>query len=497
MRRHLARFSVLSLLAGLLVASGGVAAQAADPPLRRTAVLDRVAADQADAPQRRLVRVAVTQDLRSQRVSAVGTYAAAPTAETSSALYVWLGRLVGGECQRAILIAGGAGEDGTAGTFYGPDGAATTPIAVTRSQSGASVSLASAASASIGGAAWDCADAASVNTAGTAAYTVLRTTSLGETYAPRMQLDAGPPLQGADRGKWTTIEVDVRNDGKGPASGVRLKASGKGLKIRQPAAIGGLDARRTTSRTVRVKLRSSKPRQLTLRVSADGGYTATQRISIAHRAQPRKVRSVAGRYYWGFKTGQFDRGWDNVAVWFVNGRFAHVGFPRKAGKPTCRKASKQCQRYSFDRRTGKVRIGSLRGKVTTEGLQLGKQRYSPLAVPRKGSRLNVSLTHQNYHGNCGISCVTWTERLLLDKGGRFVRTRLTIGSIGAPGVGTIGAAVPPDQKGRYQVLGNGRIRFTYANGSRRVHTIGIEHDLRGRPNARVAGLVIGDVNFYW
>lgn len=515
MRRHLAQLSVLTLTAGLLVATGGSAARAAEPaavdpggatasraaetPLRRTAVLARVVGDQSGVPQRRLVRVAVTQDLSAKRVRAVATYAATPTAGTSSVVYVWLGRLVDGVCQRGILVAGGAGDSGAVGTFYGANGAATTPIGVSRSQSGAAVTLVSAVSATIARAAWDCADAASVSGGEPfTPYTVLGTTRLQDQYAPVMQLDAGAPLQGSDRGKWAKVSVAVRNHGKGPASGVRLVASGKGMKIKKKVIrIGNLADRTTAStRTFRVKLRSAKARKLTVRVQAAGGYSARQRITIAHRARPQRLGSITGRYYWGFKTGQFDRGWDNVALWFVNRRFVHVGFPGKAGKPTCRKTTKQCRRYTFNKRTGQVRIGARRGKVTTEGLQLGRQWYSPLTLPRRGSRLNVSLKNQDYRGNCGISCVTWTEWLLLDKRGRFVRTRLTIGSIGAPGVGTVGSAVPPDQKGRYQVLGNGRIRFSYANGTKRVRTIGIEHDLRGRPNPRVAGLVVGDVNFY-
>lgn len=500
MRRRLAQVSILTLAGGLVAAvTPAPAAQAADaPPLRRTAVLDVVQSDAADAPQRRLARVEVTQDLRAQRVSAVATYAAVPTLETSSAVYVWLGNRVDGDCRNGILVAGGAGDDGSAGSFFGPDGAATTPIGVTRTQAGATVTLVSDASPAIAQTAWDCAYAASMRASEPITpYTVLRTTSLTEELAPVMQLDAGEPLQGADRGKWVTVEVDVRNDGDGPATGVRLRGSGKGLKIKQPAAIGAMEGRRTTSREIRVKLKSAKQRQLTVRVQADGGYSASQKITIAHRAKPQRLGSLSGRYYWGFEVGSLDEGWNNMAVWFVNGRFAHVGFPKKAGLPSCSRVTQQCKRYSFNPRTGKVRIGSQRGKATTEGMKLGKQWYSPLTLPRQGSRLNVSLQHQNYTGYCGISCVTWTERLVLDKRGRFLRTQMSVGSIGAPGLGTVGSAFPPDQRGTYQVLSRGRIRFSYADGSTRVRTIGIEHDLRGKPNPRSAGLLVDDVNFYW
>lgn len=465
----------------------------------RSVLLDDVVSDAAPHGAQRLVNTHVLQDVGASSLTVTGSFAAAPTASNPAVLYVDLGVVDGDECSRRARLAGDTVADSAAGSFYGADQNPTTPLTVTRSASGAQLTL-TATHPAIASQEWECAYALTASsTAPVTVYTRLAAEYLDVQEAPELSIDAGPPLQGGPKGKWTTLRVDVRNAGRGDATGASLKASGKGIKVKpRRIPLGTLDDRSTSyGNEVKVKLKGKKTSTLKLAVTADGGWTATQKIRIAHEAKPTKLKSLAGRYWWGWEAVQLDQGWSNVALWFVDERFVHVGFPSGAGKPKCKKVSKTCKKYGYNAKTGKVKVGSKSGKVTSAGLKLGKQAYYPLSLPKPGSKLSVALVHNDFSGFCGIYCTTWTDRLFLTKAGRFTLTRMSIGSIGVPGSGTIVGVVPPDQTGKYKVLSRGRIELRYDDGSRKVRTIGVEHDLRGKPNPGVAGVVLDDINFYW
>lgn len=465
----------------------------------RSVLLDELHSHAAPQPQRRLVNALVVQDVRASRLTVTGNFEAAPSAAYPAALYIYVGVFVGDTCSRRALLAGDTVDGTTGGTFYGADENPTTPLTVARSASGAQLTL-TATHPAIASQEWDCAYGGSASTTDPPTpYTQFYPEYLEVQEAPELSIDAGPPLQGGPKGKWTTLRVDVRNTGRGDATGATLKAAGKGIKVKpRQVALGTLDDRSTSyGHDLKVKLKGKKPSTLTLTVAADGGWTATQKVRIAHKAKPTKLPSLAGRYWWGWEPVQLDQGWSNVALWFVDEKFVHIGFPSGAGKPKCKKVTKTCKKYGYNAKTGKVKVGSKAGKVTSAGLKLGKQAYYPLSLPKPGSKLSVALVHNDFSGNCLLACTTWTDRLFLTKAGRFTLTRMSIGSIGAPGSGTVVGVVPPDQTGSYKVLSRGRIELRYDDGSRKVRTIGVEHDLRGKPNPGVAGVVLDDINFYW
>jgi hypothetical protein len=499
MPRSLAALCASALTVALLgVLTPPPASAADDPVLRRAAVLTNAGVASPSSPAQQLARVSVVQDLTTSTFSADVAMAGTPSASEPAVAYVHLGRIVDGDCVTgAVLVGVPEGSTTTAGQIVAAHGQAAATFPVTRSYAGGVLSL-SGSHPSFGSFAYDCAFALSKNPGGDVIYNGLLQARLTDQVAPRLRLDAGEPLKGSATRKWTEVEVEVANLSEGAAGAVTLRASGKGLKIQTPTlTVGDIEGRRDSDQTVRVKLKGKKPRTLTLTATAAGGYSATTKVTIARAAKPTRLRSLAGRYYWGFETGRLDVGWSNVALWFTDDRFVHLGFPEKAGQPTCARVSKTCKRYTYDPRTGKVRVGKQSGRVTSASLKLGKQTYNPLSLPKRGSRLEVALIRHDYTGFCGTSCVTWTERLFLDRQGRFTQTRLTIGSIGAPGTGTTSSVVPPDQTGTYQVLGKGRIRLSYADGTRRTTTLGVEQDLTGKPNAGVAGVVLGELNFYW
>jgi hypothetical protein len=54
---------------------------------------------------------------------------------------------------------------------------------------------------------------------------------------------------------------------------------------------------------------------------------------------------------------------------------------------------------------------------------------------------------------------------------------------------------PPDQYGRYEILGGGRIKLSYADGRVVFKTIGIQRR-DGRADPSGEGLLLDDTNFY-
>jgi hypothetical protein len=212
-------------------------------------------------------------------------------------------------------------------------------------------------------------------------------------------------------------------------------------------------------------------------------------------------RKLTGTYWWGWEstTTMDTAGWSNHAVWFVDKKWAYVGWA-DGRRPKCSARVKECQRYSYNERTGKVRIGRKRAKVTSEGFAFvhpgagEKIGFHPLALAAKGTKLQTELIHQNWSGNCMLMCNSWTEDLSFAGDGRFVRGRLTVGSW--PGLGAAWGSVGPDQRGTYRVVSKGIIELAFDDGTRSRHVIGIEHDPSGKPNPVAAGLLVDDTNFY-
>ncbi|MCD4526984.1 hypothetical protein [Nocardioides sp. cx-173] len=460
----------------------------ADGAVRRVAQLTDVRAAGAD-PATNIARATVVQDLRASRITATVTLGATPGA--NSVVYVHLGEWSGDTCQSRAAVAGATTTADTAGLI----GSAS--LAVSSSRAGAVLTLTSAAASAVRTAEWDCAFAFSTDVGGTET-SGLYADDLETVWTPRLAIARGAPVQGSYRGRWTTVEVDLLNSGRADARGTTVRLSGAGLAFKPATRSYGTLGPRSTEyfEKFRVRLKGSKPRTLRMTLTAQGGHRAVATVRIVEKPRPRTLPSLVGRYYWGHKPVQVDRGWDNVAVRFVSPRFAHVGFD-KVGAPRCAKASRTCRPYQYNARTGVVRVAGLgKGRATTEGIRLGKQDYFPLSTPKPGAKLALRLIHQNFEGTCGIYCSTWTEWLTMDQRGRFVRSRQTLGSIGAPGVGTVWAVVPADERGTYRVLSRGRIRLSYANGTSQVHTIGIGHDVRGKPSPAGEGILLDDVNFY-
>jgi hypothetical protein len=250
------------------------------------------------------------------------------------------------------------------------------------------------------------------------------------------------------------------------------------------------------------KAKAPKPRPLTLTVTASGVASVAARTTVVQTPKPTTPKKLTGTYWWGWESTnlQSRAGWINHAIWFVDKKWAHTGWS-EGRKPRCSASVKECQRYSYNPRTGTLRLGGQKAKVTSEGFTFKhpdykdeKLRVEPLALPKKGTKLGVDLFHQNWSGYCALTCTSYTDYLTMDTAGKFVEGGFSVGSW--PGLGQSWSSAPADQRGTYQIVSTGVVELSYADGTRKREVIGIQHDPSGTPNPSVAGVVLGDTNFY-
>ncbi|MDP9821598.1 hypothetical protein J2S59_001407 [Nocardioides massiliensis] len=486
---------------GRQVAQGGFGAASTTRPIRRTATVTDFESDPpppANAAQR-LTRVVATQDLQKGEFVAQATFASAPSGAADNAIVaVYFGEYVDGYCTSRISILGETHGSGTGGVFQS-DGA---NLAVKRSRSGETVTLRSSAlPARVKAAEPECMLAAVF--VDDPDVPVHKTTAprLSDVHPPeplKFTITPGDPVQGNYAGKVTRIRLEVRNESRTPATGVRLRAIGKSMKIGKPVRnLGRVDGRTTKHGIIyNVRLQGAKPRKLIFRVTA-GGRTFNRAITIARKPAPRRLPSLVGRYFWGHGPASADTGWDTRAAYFVNNRFVYLGFPQGGQRPACRQATKLCKRYAYNARTGRLKIAKAKPvAITSEGFGFRNGRYYPTTLAKKGQRFSVNLKRHDFHGNCLVFCNTRTEWLQFNKNGRFVLSSMSIGSWGVPGSGGQWSTIPPDEKGTYQVIARGRVQLNFASGKKQRHTLAIDHDIRNKPSPGGAGLILGDRNFY-
>lgn len=447
---------------------------------------------------RRLARVHVTQDLQAQRVVARATFRATPSAADESLVAVWLGQWDGDSCVSKFSMLGAAVQKSAvaAGVNGNALGATNTGVGT--------MTLTSAPHVAIRSGAWECAFARVLDVNDT--NNVLQTgyaVDLEDQKRPVLRVDSDEDrVVGARRNKKFTVRVEVRNVSESSAPGTVVRAAGKGLKITNPVRrVGTLEDRSSEYLKFTVRKKKTKgTRKLTVRATS-GSVSAQRSFTVVTPPKPRRPRSIVGRYYWGHETTSLtdSSGWRTHAVHFVNKKFAHLDFAGEGTRTRCARASKQCVRYRWNRATGKVRIGGRTARLTTEGFRMkplgDKQKiwFSPLHLPKKGSRLGLDLTHQNWSGVCMIMCTTWTRFLTMDRRGRFVDTGYSIGSW--PGLGSSWSTVSPEEKGTYRFIRKGLVELRYANGTVKRRMFGVNLDLLGRPDPSV-GVMLGDVPYY-
>ncbi|MBN8869044.1 MAG: hypothetical protein J0H66_04085 [Solirubrobacterales bacterium] len=329
---------------------------------------------------------------------------------------------------------------------------------------------------------------------------------------PKLKLKMNAPAS-AKPGRTVRIMVKVTNSGRAKARTVKLRVQGRrGVTVR-PARklLGSISPGKSRRVRLAAKVARSAPGRISVkaRASGRGGISASAQAGIKV-SRPRPSRpsqgaggNLAGKYFWHTES-QIDRGWVNSGIAFVDARWAYRGFP-DAGLPSCRRRTAEgdsgegCLRYSYNRRTGRIKVGKETGKYSRGGLSLGDDSYQELTIPKAGSRFSVSLIHRDFEGICGsiTGCWTYSLYLTLTPKGNFALSSSSLGTMGGSGFPfTASWTAPPDEYGRYRISGRGRIVFNYADGHREARTIGLEQNSRGRPSPGKEGLLLNSLNFY-
>ena len=355
--------------------------------------------------------------------------------------------------------------------------------------------------------------------------TTFDTTSAFGVRVPPKKARLATSISGPSKmkpGSRARFKVKVRNRGDRPARKVTLRLSGKGGSVKGGARkLGTIKGGKGKTATFTVKAGRKGSVKLTAKATGAGvKASARKTVRIARPGKPRPPAgrsSLTGQLFWGFEAYQFDRSSDILGLYFANSRFVHWGIP-KGGLKNCSRVTAKldedgelqpgCLRYSFNERSGKLSIGKAKGSYRNGELKLKMDEdmwridgstWFNSAFAKPGSRLNVTLQNRGYYGACGISpsCTTWLELLTLDRNGKFGRTRSSLSTGGGGSLPFIAiGSYPPEDRGSYRILSNGRIRFSYDNGEVSTETLVIQTNKRGKPDAAKEGVLLDDVWFY-
>ncbi len=453
-------------------------------------------ADVSASTEQVVHQVTAVQNLATQRLTA--TITLKPSAPDRLVI-AYFGEFSGSSCIAGAGIAGMVSSAGASGLLLPSEQG----FSVARSRAGSVLTLTSQVRPAFRTAEYDCAYVVVVNPANSAQVQNFYAEELVTRWTPKLSIDGGEPVKGAQRGKWVNVRLKVENSGRGVAANTRITASGAGLKISPRSRnLGTIDGRSTKyGVTFKVRVaKGTKARKLTFKVSG-GGAHADRNFTVGVAPKPRKYKSLSGRYFWGYASTSLSdsSGWDTNVMWFLNKKWVYIGEVRNAAVPKCRRTTKQCRKYTYNRKTGVAKVAGQKFRVTTYGFGFkvpGEPRraFEPVTFPRKGARLGANLVNQDWSGHCVLMCTATTTFLTLDRKGRFVRSGYSVGSW--PGMGSSWSSVPPDKRGRYRLIGKGRIEFRFANGKVERKRIAISHNALNRPST-TTGLVLGAKPFYF
>ncbi len=342
---------------------------------------------------------------------------------------------------------------------------------------------------------------------------------------PRLSASIGGARGSVKRGSSHKVKVRVRNSGDAGASRVKVRLSANGPARAKPASRGlkSIGPGRSKTATFSLKVKPRAKGKIKLRAKVTGkGVKASASKSVRVKVKKPKPgptgRGLAGKLFWNFETYQYDRSADILGLYFANSRFVHWGMP-EGGLKNCSKVTAKkdedgdlqpgCLRYSFDPKTGAVRIGENKGTYRngTLKLKLEADGWTEAAVgtwygsafAKPGARFKLTLKNASFFGLCGITfyCSTSQEFVTLTRDGRFGRTSTSLitsggGSIPFVAVGSF----PPEDRGTYRVLSRGRIRFSYDDGKTKTETLTIQVNKRGKPDAANEGILLDEAWFY-
>lgn len=421
-------------------------------------------------------------------LKAVGTFQSAPK-RRNTVLAVYLGNVSGGDCKAGgVVVVPTRGGQGFWARFGAGGGVVKRGTA--RSDLDADRTVATASAPGLKGVPTKCTFAVVSSRNGERIYDqtgFIRS----EAVDPALEQYGGTsPHTGVVVGKRKTLRVGVRNnpDLLSVADVTNLRVFIRGSKGTTPRSgstrLGKLEF--YDDKTATFKVRQKKRRVGTVRWTAVGDYGITSGTFKLHPLRsPMKIRkSLVGKRFWA----PHDLQWKAYGVWFVNKRFAYIGFP-KQGEPRCKKVTSNgnesgCVRYRFRPRKDKVTIAGKKGKIKKGRIVWRGRRYNPLGIPKAGSRW--TLWHR--HVNATTSGTLEYLDLELKRSGRF-RTNRTVFARASQ------AARLPEGKGTYKVKKHGHLVLRYRSGKTVHQSIGVLTNGSRRPNPWDTGLMIGNTYY--
>lgn len=325
------------------------------------------------------------------------------------------------------------------------------------------------------------------------------------------------------RGVAKPVTLRVTNVGKAAARRVVARVGIKGQAVLKPRLrkLGSIAPGKSKTARFRVKVKPNGKGLVRIQGSAQGRKVravakTSFRIRVPLPPPPPSTGGLSGKIFWGFESYQWDRSADLVFLHFTSRNLVRWGTPDK-GLKRCRRPDARvkkgemqpgCLRYSYDRRTGRLQIGKVRGTYRRGNLKLkmdsdvwgtsGETWYLGLTA-KPGTKFRTKLINRGYYGACGITpyCTTWAEYLQLTRDGRFGRQSSSLTTGGIPGLSFIAISkLGPNERGRYRVLPGSRIRFSYASGKKVVETLIVQTNKRGRPDPVREGLLLNGTWFY-
>jgi hypothetical protein len=341
---------------------------------------------------------------------------------------------------------------------------------------------------------------------------------------PKPKLKASVSRVGSlKRGAAKAVKVRIKNTGKAAAKKVVVRAAVKGTATLTPRVrkLGTIGPGKSRTARFRVRVKSRGKGKVTISARATGRKVKARAATSFHVRVPQpppppSSPGLAGKIFWGFENYQWDRSPDVTFLHFTNRSYVRWGVP-KGGLKNCGRVTAKlkdgemqpgCLRYSYNARTGQVRIGKVRGtyrkgklklKMDSDVWETDGESWELGLTAKPGTRFKTKLINRGYYGACGVTpyCTTWAEYLQLTRDGRFGRQDSSITTGGTPGVSFIAISkLGPNQRGRYRVLSGGRIRFNYASGKKATETLIVQTNKRGRPDPVHEGLLLNDTWFY-
>jgi hypothetical protein len=345
-------------------------------------------------------------------------------------------------------------------------------------------------------------------------------------FRPKAKLKAtiSGPGKLKPRGR-ATVKVKVRNTGGRPANKVKVRLTGKGGSVKpKTRTLGKLKAGAT--KTAKFKVRAGKKGKVRLKAKVTGANRLTASanksvriVKLVKKKPAGKSAGLVGRLFWTFEDYQWDRSPDTLGLYFANAKFVHWGIP-KGGLKNCSKVTAKpdedgelqpgCLRYSYNPKTGKLQIGKAKGIFRDGKLSMkkmdrdvwqtsGKITWYPSAFAKPGARFKLTLKNATFFGACGISlyCSTTQEFITLERNGKFGRTSSSLATSGGGSIPFIAVGhYPPENRGTYEVLSRGRIRFKFDDGKAKTETLTIQTNKRGKPDAANEGILLDDAWFW-